>query len=243
MTKAYGYLRVSGKGQVNGDGPERQEAAIRRYAQQHDIAVVKIFFERGVCGEIETMERPAFIDMVSEIGEVRTVIVEKLDRLSRHLITQETCIQDFHKQGLTLLSADPAEFDLMADDPSRVLVRQVFGAIAQYDKGMLVAKLRAARKRCKAAGKVMEGQKPYGSREGEQSTIEAISTLRADGHSLENIANILNADGITARTTQSGKVSRWHGRTVANVLARKVSTESIKLTVTDSMALELNGTV
>ena len=139
MTKAFGYLRVSGKGQINGDGPERQEIAIRAYAASHDIEVVKIYFERGVCGEVETMERPAFIDMVSELGDVRTVIVEKLDRLSRHLITQETCIADFTKQGLTLLSADSAEFDLMASDPSRVLVRQIFGAIAQYDKAMLVS--------------------------------------------------------------------------------------------------------
>jgi hypothetical protein len=27
----------------------------------------------------------------------------------------------------------------MASDPSRVLVRQIFGAIAQYDKAMLVS--------------------------------------------------------------------------------------------------------
>ena len=33
MKKAYAYVRVSGKGQVDGDGYERQEEAIYRYAK------------------------------------------------------------------------------------------------------------------------------------------------------------------------------------------------------------------
>ena len=212
--KAFGYIRVSGKGQVEGDGFARQEAAIRQYAASKGIEVSRIYFEKGVCGEIETMERPAFIEMMTELlsDGVRTVIVEKLDRLSRHLITQETCIQDFAKQGLTLCSADPAEFDLMASDPSRVLVRQIFGAIAQYDKAMLVAKLRAARMRAKASGKRMEGQRPYGSREGEEATIERLMALRAEGFPYQKCADILNAEGVAARH------GKWHATSVKRVV-------------------------
>jgi DNA invertase Pin-like site-specific DNA recombinase len=230
--KAFGYLRVSGKGQINGDGPERQEAAIRAYAAGHDIEIVRIYFEKGVCGEVETMERPAFIDMIAELGDVRTVIVERLDRLSRSLIPQETCIQDFTRQGITLLSCDPAEFDLMASDPSRVLVRQVFGAIAQYDKAMLCAKLRAARKRCKLAGKRMEGQRPFGSRDGESLTVGLIWRYRADGCSYEAIANILNADGVSTRK-QGGK---WFATSVKRILTNTVSTESDKSCQSAAMA-------
>jgi DNA invertase Pin-like site-specific DNA recombinase len=232
MAQAFGYLRVSGKGQVNGDGFERQELAIRAYAAGHGIEIVKLFWEKGVCGEVETMERPAFIDMVSELSDVRTVIVEKLDRLSRHLITQETCIADFTNSGLTLLSADPAECDLMANDPSRVLVRQIFGAIAQYDKAMLVAKLRAARRRCKLAGKTMEGQKPFGSRPGEQAIVGQIKAYRADGHSYEAIANILNADKVPTRK-QGGK---WFATSVKRIVTYTDSVESDKLTHSSALA-------
>jgi len=212
--KAFGYIRVSGKGQVEGDGFARQEAAIRQYAQTNGIELVRIYFEKGVCGEIETMERPAFMEMMTELlcDGVRAVIVEKLDRLSRHLITQETCVQDFAKQELRLLSADPAEFDLMASDPSRVLVRQIFGAIAQYDKAMLVAKLRAARVRGKASGRRMEGQKPFGSREGEQGIVERLQALRGEGFAFERIANILNAEQVPARH------GKWHATSVKRVL-------------------------
>jgi DNA invertase Pin-like site-specific DNA recombinase len=228
---------VSGKGQINGDGPERQEDAIRRYAASHGIDLVRIYFEKGVCGEIETMERPAFIEMIADLGDTRTVIVEKLDRLSRHLITQETCIQDFTRQGIALVSCDPAEFDLMASDPSRVLVRQVFGAIAQYDKAMLVGKLRAARKRGKAQGKVMEGQKPFGSRQGEQAIVGQIKAYRADGHSYEAIANILNADAVPVRKL-GGK---WFATSVKRILTYTDSTESDKLNFSGGVAIEMLG--
>ena len=221
--KAFGYIRVSGKGQINGDGPERQEHAIRSYAQSKGIELVEIYFERGVCGEVETMDRPEFVRMMADLlsNGVHAVIVEKLDRLSRHLITQETCIQDFAKQGLTLLSADPAEYDLMADDPGRVFVRQVFGALAQYDKAMLVAKLRAARMRKKASGERMEGQRPYGSRPGEQAIVERITAMHGESMTYDAIAQALNAEGIAPRK------GRWHGQTVSRIIERTVSTESV----------------
>lgn len=47
------------------------------------------------------------------------------------------------------------EPDLLQDDPTRTRMRQVFGAIAQYEKTMIVMKFRGARNRRKA--KPVEG--------------------------------------------------------------------------------------
>jgi hypothetical protein len=46
---------------------------------------------------------------------VKTIIIEKLDRLARDLMVQETAIADLQKSGFTLISV--AEPDLMASDP------------------------------------------------------------------------------------------------------------------------------
>jgi len=43
-----------------------------------------------------------------------------------------------------------AEPDLMASDTTRVLRRQLMGAVAQYDKSQIVLKLRGARMRKRA---------------------------------------------------------------------------------------------
>ena len=58
MTKAFAYLRVSGKGQVNGDGFPRQLKAIREYAKAHDIRIAKIYREEGVSGTKDMENRP-----------------------------------------------------------------------------------------------------------------------------------------------------------------------------------------
>lgn len=215
MTKAFAYLRVSGKGQVQGDGFPRQLAAIKQYATSHDIKLVRIFREEGVTGAKETMDRPAWSDMMAALHSngVRTIIVERLDRLARDLMVQEAAIADLHKHGFTLLSV--AEPDLMANDPTRVLMRQFMGAIAQYDKAQIVAKLKGARMRKRATEGRCEGRKPYGFYEGEQGTIERMKALRAQGLGFDRIAAQMNTEGIETRTR-----GRWHGLMVNRILSR-----------------------
>jgi hypothetical protein len=53
VVKAFSYLRVSGKGQVEGDGFPRQRAAVKAYATANGIRIVREFREEGVSGSIE----------------------------------------------------------------------------------------------------------------------------------------------------------------------------------------------
>ena len=48
--KAFGYLRVSGKSQVDGDGFPRQKAAIQKWAKANGFHIVQWFVEEGVSG-------------------------------------------------------------------------------------------------------------------------------------------------------------------------------------------------
>ena len=104
MTKAFGYVRVSGKSQVEGDGFERQELAIRKYAKAHDIQVVRVFREKGVTGTKACEDRPAWMDLMESLHSngTKTVIIEKLDRLSRDLMVQEVTVADIQKDGFEL---------------------------------------------------------------------------------------------------------------------------------------------
>ena len=142
MTKGFAYLRVSGKGQVDGDGFTRQLEAIKRYASQHEIRIVRTFREEGVSGTKDLENRPAFMEMMTALhaNGVKLVLVEKLDRLARDLMVQETIIGDLRKHGFDLISVH--EPDLLQDDPTRKLMRQIMGAIAEYEKTMIVLKLR-----------------------------------------------------------------------------------------------------
>jgi DNA invertase Pin-like site-specific DNA recombinase len=216
MQKAHAYLRVSGKGQVGGDGFTRQLKAIREYAAAHDIKIVKVFREEGVSGGKDLENRPALLELMTALHSngVKLVLVEKLDRLARDLMIQETIIGDLRKNGFDLISV--AEPDLLKDDPSRKMMRHIFGAIAEYEKTMIVLKLRGARVRARAKEGRCEGRKPYGFYDGESATIERMKALRATGMGFDRIAAQLNAEGLNTRT---GK--RWHGLVVNRILTGK----------------------
>jgi DNA invertase Pin-like site-specific DNA recombinase len=216
MTKAFAYLRVSGKGQVKGDGFPRQLQSIKEYSAQHDIKVVQIFKEEGVTGTKESMDRPAWAAMMTALlgNGVKAVIIEKLDRLARDLMVQEATIADLAKNDITLISV--AEPDLMASDPTRILMRQLMGAVAQYDKSQIVLKLRGARMRKRAAVGCCEGRKPFGRDEAERTAIARMVALRADGLAFDKIAVRLNREGVPTRT---GKP--WHGVVINRILTAR----------------------
>ena len=93
-------------------------------------------------------ERPGFKAMLERIAGngVRTIIIESPDRFARDL-TVQLAGHDFLKSlGVSLIPATAPDF-FTEDTPTAVLVRQVLGAIAQFEKTSLVAKLKAARDR------------------------------------------------------------------------------------------------
>lgn len=215
MVKAFSYLRVSGKGQIDGDGFPRQHEAIRRYVDANGLKVVREYRDGGVCGATEGMDRPAWVEMVAAIlaNGVRTIVIERLDRLARDLMVQEHIIADLQRRGIGLIST--AEPDLCSTDPTRKLMRQIMGAIAEYDRQMIVLKLRGARQRIRAATGRCEGRKPFGRDAVECAVIERMRELRAAGLGFDRIADALNAEGLKPR-----KGVRWWGKSVNNTLRR-----------------------
>jgi DNA invertase Pin-like site-specific DNA recombinase len=214
MIKAFAYLRVSGRAQEAGDGYARQLHSINRYAAANDIKIVRIFKERGVSGEKELKDRPAFMEMLAALhaNGVRRILIERLDRLARSLLVQESIIAELKRHGFELISAD--EPDLLKDDPYRVMFRQFQGAISQAEKANIVLKLRGARQRMKARTGRCEGRKPYGATDGERAIAARMRELRAAGMAYDRIAATFNSDSVPTRTP--GK--RWHGFAVNQIL-------------------------
>lgn len=211
MKLCFGYVRVSGDAQIEGDGPVRQENAIREYAAQNGFTVVRIFFEDGISGCVETLDRPMYKQMMTECANtgIKTIVIERLDRLSRDVLIQETAIRrQFQRSSLELLST--CEPDLMSKDPSRVFIRVVLGAAAEMDRAHITLKLSAAKARIRATGVRCEGQKPYSDTVNGKSALARIAQLRADGLGFDKIAHVLNAECIPTKRTGT----KWHGFTV-----------------------------
>jgi DNA invertase Pin-like site-specific DNA recombinase len=216
---AYAYLRVSGLGQVSGDGFTRQRQEIEDYAILHDLRIVHWYEERGVTGKADTDERPALRQLLEELNGTRTVIVERLDRLARDLIIQEGILSKFKAAGVELIST--AEPDLCSEDPTRIFIRQVLGAVAQLDRSLIVKKLRAARDRQRAANGKCEGRKAFGERPEEALMLRQIREWSAKGFNAAVIADKLNFDQVP---TRSGVP--WRASVVRKILQRTSKTSA-----------------
>jgi site-specific DNA recombinase len=213
LKKAFGYLRVSGDSQVEGDGFPRQRAAITKWAAANDYRIVRWFQEEGVSGTAESIDRPSFTEMKEALlaNGVRTVIIERLDRIARDVIIQESILKDLTKRGFELISA--AEPDLCSTDPYRSAMRQMLGVFAELDRKTIVLKLRAARERVKAKTGRCEGRKPFGHYEDEVVILQRIKALQSQDSNYEHISKTLNAEGIK---TRSGGL--WYPATVRRIL-------------------------
>lgn len=215
MTRAFAYLRVSGRGQVDGDGFDRQLIACQNYAQSISSTIIFVFREEGVSGKNDLADRPALSDLLASLEEqqVSTVIIEKLDRLARDVVVQEVIVREFIARGITLIST--MEQDLCSNDPTRKFIRQIFGALAEYDREITVLKLRGARQRMKAKTGRCEGVKPFGELPGEDYALHVIRENAGYGVSYAVIAGTLNASSVK---TRSGKP--WSYSTVRKIAKR-----------------------
>jgi DNA invertase Pin-like site-specific DNA recombinase len=172
--------------------------------------------EEGVSGTRESADGPAWSELMTALhaNGAKVVIVERLDRLARDLMVQETIVGDLRKHGFELVSV--AEPDLMATDPTRILVRQMMGAVAQYEKSQIVLKLHGARIRKRAKEGRCEGRKPYGFYEGESEALNRIEALRAESMGFDRIAAKLNEERVPTRTGRP-----WHGVVINRILTGK----------------------
>jgi DNA invertase Pin-like site-specific DNA recombinase len=215
MEQAISYLRVSGKGQLDGDGFERQRQAIQRFAESTGYQIVDEFCE-PVSGTTDIEERPALMGALERVATngVRVVIVESAHRLARELMIQESIIKQFIDVGARLLTAEGYELT-DESDPTRTAMRQMLGVFAQWEKRCLVLKLRAARKRLRQRTGRCEGRKPFGARDGEAQILERARRLRETGATFAAIATHLHADGSRNR---NGKP--WSAAGVYHMLTR-----------------------
>ena len=229
--KIVGYVRVSTATQAeDGLGLDVQKAALRTWSKANGHRLTSILSDEGISGAKELEDRPGLADALDMIrsGKAQGIVVPRLDRLARDLIVQETILAEIRRIGGEVFSTSPAEASYLSDDPddpSRKLIRQVLGAVSEYERSMVALRLRNGRRRKDQMGGYAWGAPAFGfdARDGdlvesqqEQLTIKRIVELRAAGASLREICSILEAEG--HRSKRAG--TRWQPMAVKRVLDR-----------------------
>ncbi|WP_239935256.1 recombinase family protein [Streptomyces sp. CBG31] len=231
-------LRVSTAGQIDGYGLESQEKDSRKWARTvgpslGGVRIVKVCTDGGITGKAADDERPGLHEALALIaaGEADGILAPNMDRIARELTVQEATLSVVWAHGGRVFTADHGEH--LADDdddPMRTFVRQVMGAAAQLERGIIAKRLRNGRKTKAASGGYAHGAPAYGQKAAdkelvpdadEAQVLERMRAWQAEGASVRAIAERLNAAGVPTK-----RGARWHPTTVNRLLnpaARKAA--------------------
>ncbi len=222
-TQAVGYVRVSTVEQVSGFGLDVQEQAIRDYCRANGLRLVDVFRDEGQSGSNGLESRVGLAEALAALkaGPATTLVVYRIDRLARDLILQETLVERLRDQGTPVRSASEPDLDTDTDDPTKVLIRQIIGAVAQYERAVIRGRMMAGKAAKREQGGYLGGTVPYGFRlvdgqvladDAEQEVGQLIARRAAAGASLRTIASELEEAGYQPRTGES-----WHPNTVRRI--------------------------
>ncbi|UCI23510.1 recombinase family protein [Mesorhizobium sp. B2-8-5] len=230
LKKVVAYLRTSSAANVGSDkdSERRQREAVDLYARSAGLEIVETYYDAAVSGADAVTARPGFSAMLERLlsNGVRVILVETASRFARDLIVQETGYEMLKARGIDLIAVDSPE-SFVADTPTANLIRQVLGAVAEFEKAMLVEKLRGARERKRmATGRKVGGRKNYAEIDGGPKMIALAKKLhRYSVHgkrrTLAEIAEALEYEGF---------VSTAGTRYTPTAVSRMLASKSNKLT-------------
>ncbi|MBT6220368.1 MAG: recombinase family protein [Rhodospirillaceae bacterium] len=178
MKAAVAYFRTSSATNVDGDSEHRQRDAVTAYAKATGFKIVGEYYDAAVSGADPINERPGFVEMLHYIrgNGARTILVENASRFARDLAVQITGHELLKAEGFELIPVDAPDH-FTDETPTATMVRNILGAVSQFEKASIVEKLKKARDRkSKELGRRVEGRK--GLKETDPRMVKEARRLR-----------------------------------------------------------------
>lgn len=203
--RAIGYCRVSTEEQGDSRaGLEAQESAIRAEVTHRGWTLVDV--RSDVASGKSLRRRDHLGSALRDLrdGKADTLVVAKLDRLSRSVLDFAGVMETANQEGWSLVVLD---LGVDTTTTNGELIANIMIALAQWERRIIGDRTRAALDAVRARGTSL-GRKRNVSPE----TVRLIRVLRDSGQSYGSIADSLASEGIP--TAQGG---RWHAATVKKI--------------------------
>ena len=219
--KAIGYVRVSTDKQADhGVSLEAQSEKVRAMAVVQGADLAEIIVDAGESAK--SLNRPGMERLMALVdsGAVSTVIVAKLDRLTRSVKDLADLLERFSPRGVSLVSVAES---LDTGTAAGRLVLNIMTAVSQWEREAIGERTRDAMRHKRAKGERV-GNVPFGFRPAgdglrleeepaEQNILSRIRELKAAGRTTREIADELNRQGFTTR-----RGTAWRFQYVAGAL-------------------------
>lgn len=205
------YVRVSTEEQALADKASlsMQREKAEAYCKAHDWRVGEVYEDAGVSGT--KADRPALSRLMADAqtGAFQRVVFLKLDRLGRNLRNLLNISHKLDEFDVGIVSVQDS-FD--TGTPSGRLFFSILGAVAEFERELIVERSMSAKQRYAENGRYFGGPAPYGYdygkgdenltvNEPEAAVVRRIYRMYIqDGLSQAAIAEGLNAEGIATKT-------------------------------------------
>ena len=182
------YLRVS----TTDQHAENQERDLRAMADRAGWDVVAVYKDEGISGSKGRDRRPAFNDLCKAATrrEFDMVASWAVDRLSRSVQDLSTFMNDMRSLGIDVFLMKQG---VDTSTPSGRMVANVFASIGEWEREMIIDRVKAGMARAKASGKRLG--KPAVS----AAKIEAVKAELARGTGLVKAARLHGVGTYTAQ--------------------------------------------
>lgn len=142
------YMRVS----TTAQDTDSQRHVIKQWLAGKSLTAV-VWYEDVASGKRD--DRPQFKAMCAAVkeGKHQTVVVFRLDRLSRKASTALSLILEWLTAGINFYAVDQPILQLGAENPIRLTICSLFAELAQIERETIVSRVKAGLAARKAAGK------------------------------------------------------------------------------------------
>ena len=159
---AVAYYRTSSRTNVgfDKDSLTRQQNSCRSWAKANSVQIVSEHYDEAVSGADPIDARDGFSSMLTAMADngATAILVESASRFARDLSVQILGHQKLQELGIQLIAVDsPTAFT--EDTPTAELVRSLLGAVSQFEKATVVARLASGRERKKRLTGKGQGRK------------------------------------------------------------------------------------
>lgn len=144
MSRTFLYARVSTANQFTENQLQEVKAA------GFDVSPSRVI-EETVSGSVSAIERPGFQKLLDRMEPSDVLIVTKLDRLGRNAMDVRVTVEQLAASGVRVHCLALGGVDLTS--AAGKMTMQVLGAVAEFERDLLVERTQAGLKRAKAEGK------------------------------------------------------------------------------------------
>lgn len=234
-----GYVRVSADMQMERDALQNQIQALEVYASAQGLAL-RLYKDEGISAK--DTDRPDLQRLLTDVqsGRVRTVLVTKLDRISRYLADLLNLMRLLDAHGVKFVSLRDS---IDTSGPVGRFMLHILSAIAELERGITAERVAEDMKLRAERGKWNGGLAPYGRQmvDGrldivpeEAAILQRMRELLLERRTWRGVTVALNRAGVrtrgwepadtNGRTARKGHASEeWTPTSVKRVLLQPIN--------------------